>query len=66
MKYFIYFFALLSTIGGLAFTLSFFGVGEEIFNSYYFLFMTCLWIGIVGSLILKIRSRNNQNKSSFN
>lgn len=56
-------FNVLAIIGGLAYTLAFFNIGNDIFDRFYIWFLSSLMIGVIGNLLLKMYEKK-QNKDS--
>lgn len=64
MRYLIWLFYLLATVGGISYTLSFIGIGKELLNTYTNWFTSALLIGVMGSLLLNKLGKNKAIVSS--
>jgi hypothetical protein len=51
----------LTFVGVVSFTLAFFNIGRQFFDRYVSWFLACLWIGMIGTSILK-RYKTKHNK----
>jgi len=51
-------------MGGVTYTLSFFGIGKELFDTYNNWFIGSLLIGVIGSLIFSEFGKNKAKVSS--
>jgi len=63
-RYLIWLFYFLAIMGGVTYTLSFFGIGKELFDTYNNWFIGSLLIGVIGSLIFSEFGKNKAKVSS--
>lgn len=55
----------LMIVGGVSYTLAFFNIGENTFDRFYIWFLTSLWVGIIGNLILKMYEKKQDKDNSL-
>jgi hypothetical protein len=58
-------FQFLMIVGGVSYTLGFLNIGESFFDRFYIWFLTSLWIGIIGNLILKMYEKKRDKDNSL-